>query len=584
MNALTIDFSPTHHQATLVPSQPVPNSSDINPASHSSVLNVSPDVCCVDNDINDLLRDNFGNIPGHVNFKDKFFEDLDQNLPLLTEIFDDLQSAVKNEDNSAVKKELKVKDESEKTKIHTTPSLIDIQKEIEHEMELERVEKLRNPKFQTMPAYEKRAKQEVQWRAAIRAARQAQSLHTAPYPVFKSGDVSNNLHTVVVPVLTKDPVDTSNSLDLTSLDLLVTNSSASKTTAKLYPPSWQASSNPLPHHLNANESHPVPIVRSTQMKTTKKYLSAANHFPANSRIFNRSLQQLQSQADAISSSYLSAAARNYSLPSSSHNDSHLSTFQPRSGPGNALKKTANITRFLKDVNRNSVIGSTLSTASSSVSTSTKPMVQKASSFLADNNFIPILQSPCYGDPANNNNSVVVKSNHLPVYSIPHHPVRSPQVLNPNQIYRVVGIPNASNSVIQKNTSVVHPQPKLPLCPRPAPKARLTKKSVPKLPTSSSCHNCQKLSRVLPYLAHGRRKLVMSSTRVFDAAMVLLCEVCGAVVRETVIFGSHMVLDHVSTAHFPLFLVNRPEHGLGIEENQNYMGLDEDENEAGSMSC
>merc|ERR1719186_2524579 len=94
-----------------------------------------------------------------------------------------------------------------------------------------------------------------------------------------------------MPVLTKDPVDTPNSLDLTSLDLLVTNSSASKATSKLSPPSWQASSNPLPLH-HVNEPQPVPIVRSTQMKTTKKHLSASNHFPANSRIFNRSLQQL----------------------------------------------------------------------------------------------------------------------------------------------------------------------------------------------------------------------------------------------------------------------------------------------------
>ena len=84
------------------------------------------------------------------------------------------------------------------------------------------------------------------------------------------------------------------------------------------------------------------------------------------------------------------------------------------------------------------------------------------------------------------------------------------------------------------------------------------------------------------MAHGRRKLVMSSTRVFEAAMVLLCEVCGSVVRETVIFGNHMVLDHVSSAHFPVFLVNKPEHVLGIHENQNYMGFEEEENEADSM--
>ena len=84
------------------------------------------------------------------------------------------------------------------------------------------------------------------------------------------------------------------------------------------------------------------------------------------------------------------------------------------------------------------------------------------------------------------------------------------------------------------------------------------------------------------MAHGRRKLVMSSTRVLDVAMVLLCEVCGAVVRETVIFGSHMMLDHVSSAHFPVFLVNRPKHGLGNHGSQNYMRLGEEENESDYM--
>ena len=54
----------------------------------------------------------------------------------------------------------------------------------------------------------------------------------------------------------------------------------------------------------------VPIVKSTLMVNTKKHLSSANHFPANSRIFNRSLEQLQCQADAISSAYLTTTASN----------------------------------------------------------------------------------------------------------------------------------------------------------------------------------------------------------------------------------------------------------------------------------
>jgi hypothetical protein len=108
----------------------------------------------------------------------------------------------------------------------------DIQKEIEYEIELDRVERLRKPKFQTMPAYKKRAKQETQWRAAVRAARRASTLHnSAPYklPAKFSGGSSSNLHTVVLPILTKDLVETSSSLDLSSLDLISSSSSSNPT-------------------------------------------------------------------------------------------------------------------------------------------------------------------------------------------------------------------------------------------------------------------------------------------------------------------------------------------------------------------
>ena len=53
-----------------------------------------------------------------------------------------------------------------------------------------------------------------------------------------------------------------------------------------------------------NQDRPV---KTNLMINTKKHLSASNHFPANSRIFNRSLQELQSTAQAISSKYMAAS-------------------------------------------------------------------------------------------------------------------------------------------------------------------------------------------------------------------------------------------------------------------------------------
>jgi hypothetical protein len=227
--------------------------------------------------------------------EDKFIEELGHNLPMLAEIFVDLQNAVKSEINTA-KKDAQIHNEAENLKVDSDTTINNIQKEIEYEIELDRVERLRKPKFQTMPAYEKRAKQETQWRAAVRAARRASSLYcTAPYklPAKFSGGSSSNLHTVVLPILTKDPVETSSSLDLSSLDLLSSSSSS------------DISSNTIPQS-NYSQLHnqPVDIVKSSLMVNTKKHLSAANHFPANSRLFNRSIKQLQSQADAISSAYL----------------------------------------------------------------------------------------------------------------------------------------------------------------------------------------------------------------------------------------------------------------------------------------
>ena len=67
----------------------------------SSFLEGSPETIGVDKDISDLLMDSFGIVPRNrdkdeydTRIEDKFIEDLDNNLPLLAKIFDDLQNVI----------------------------------------------------------------------------------------------------------------------------------------------------------------------------------------------------------------------------------------------------------------------------------------------------------------------------------------------------------------------------------------------------------------------------------------------------------------------------------------------------------
>ena len=156
-------------------------------SSASSFLGTGSSSCSsqMDNDISDLLRDNFGAGSGAGGGRaDALSQELDKNL---SEILEDLQKAVKEEDianNNYVDNSEKVDMEKPSDFDHVGTilgqgpalTLLDIQKEIEVELEKARVSSLRHPRFQTIPAYEKRAKQEAQWRAAINAARRAQSL------------------------------------------------------------------------------------------------------------------------------------------------------------------------------------------------------------------------------------------------------------------------------------------------------------------------------------------------------------------------------------------------------------------------
>ena len=116
----------------------------------------------IDQDIDELLRcfgpANSEEFAPKIDFSDV---ELDKNL---SEIFEDLQN-VKTEGG----------ENNNSLGVGCSPlsddpfnSLWNVQRNIE--LEEERLEKLRKPRFQTLPAYQKRAKQETQWINALNSA------------------------------------------------------------------------------------------------------------------------------------------------------------------------------------------------------------------------------------------------------------------------------------------------------------------------------------------------------------------------------------------------------------------------------
>ena len=63
------------------------------------------------------------------------------------------------------------------------------------------------------------------------------------------------------------------------------------------------------------------------------------------------------------------------------------------------------------------------------------------------------------------------------------------------------------------------------------------------------------------------------SRTFMTNLTLLCENCGLLVRETVISGDQVKLDHASAMQFPTFLQNTSANpGESIEESQNFIRI------------
>jgi len=532
----------------------------------------------IDNDITDLLQDSFGFLPCDNKYETKsetkFIDDLDHSLPLLKEIFDDLQSAVKQDcKDFDIKREIDISQITCASELDTIKSVNEIQKELEYELELSRVEKLRNPKFQTMPAYEKRAKQEVQWRAAIHAASRANSLRW-------SGEPSQNPYSI-----------------------------GSNNTA-----------NPEPYRVYSekdDEIEVVDIIKSSVVKSTKKHLSADNHFPANSRLFNTSLKQLQSQAEAISSAYLDAAAkRNRILRLKERAMNERQANLSESGP---YLSTSNFLPY-KDCNGNNVYslsGDKQLGVDHSALTAESGQNGIRQEYYPLNSYTNVINKSCGESPnswgirermnsvphSSRSNSNMY-STHIEVsnkngcfterkkkdtingchsysgsigfYKSPHLPVHCAPTNNARLSHEIPRGRSLGNSLVFRNgldrnnnkqsvLKSISPYANkstdtrnLSITKRPA------KKTVSLTPDYNSCYRCQKLSSVLPYLAHCRRKQCDTETD-----MVLLCEVCGSVVRETVVFGDYVSLDHVSSAHFPSFLVNSESKGLELE-SQNFI--------------
>jgi len=325
------------------------------------------------------------------------------------------------------------------------------------------------------------------------------------------------------------------------------------------------------------------------MENTKKHLSAANHYPANSRIFNRSLEQLQVQADAISSAYLSSKADRQQNKECAQQSSK------------ELHRTKNITKYLRDRNNNNVRNTNsddVIPVMTNLGTSVTNNVINERNFAPSVNSIPVIQPtdsnlPTY--PVKRNFPLPIEKGSPSVFTEPYPSKALNISRNAYQVHRVMNASQTQNKLIVPHSVSNYLLPAIPpsrastviqkpplVSPRYLHTLSHRSKQMKKvhskvltlnLPTLTSCYNCQKLSKVLPYLAHNRRKMAVATKVEVKNSMVLLCEVCGCLVRETVIFGDHMKLDHVSTAHLPVFLENTVSlfQLLGPEESQNFIG-------------
>lgn len=641
----------------------------------------------IDTDISDLLKDTFDTTSNKCNSMLKTVAlynalELTADKSLLSregeidrslsEILDDLKRVVQADDitNNNVSSTSFIDHQGDKYE-DPSKSLMEIQEEHQYEMEIERIERLRNPRFQTMPAYKKRAKQEAQWKAAIRAAKRAQKLDTNKNvgllsDFFKiEDDVVRNQetygHRPILPKLEFPVPMPSATLDLTCLDLPSETNTSSDDDCVIIEPET-AFQNP-----SSSCSIPRPA-KTNLMINTKKHLSSSNHFPANSRIFNRSLQELQSTADAISYKYLTTVPGtsvksfnvtprlNFGIQNSrevidvdeDEVNSNLSVKQKRSTtiPIKRPFKKRNLDFIdseesehndqtildkLNSTNHCGMIDSSIrnqqSTAVKNHHTSPFPQNSQSTSFLStrkkycvsvplppehdytincsnllgidnlDNlNNLDSLSAPTdqrtTSSPYHSNDQAglhstspisVKNERHIPVSRVPTY----------SSIYKNAAInrqdgPAKSTSFTRSmindkgidflNSTSSHDagaasgklflNNNIKLLSRKVP--YVSQASHPIHKKQRSCPNCLKLAKYLPFISYSRRK--ETATDVSYGRIMLLCEVCGLFVRETVISGDKMKLDHVSASNFPSFLLNNLVVDSNDPRSQNFIWL------------
>ena len=141
------------------------------------------------------------------------------------------------------------------------------------------------------------------------------------------------------------PPDKESQLDLTSLDLPTSVSNSGdedcyivETRMKVGPMTSQKKSKTL---MGAAET--VKTIKTNMMISTKKHLSMSNHFPANSRIFNRSLQELQRTADVISSHYLATSREAKTSSSSKPTTNFFPPYEPE--PSHSFQQVNTVPDF-----------------------------------------------------------------------------------------------------------------------------------------------------------------------------------------------------------------------------------------------
>jgi len=670
----------------------------------------------IDTDISDLLKDTFDPTANKCNTMlktvalynaleltaDKSLLSRDGEIDRsLSEILDDLQKAVQADDvtNNNVSN-LSFSDNQGSTYKDTSKdvndqskSLIEIQEEHQFEKEIERIERLRNPRFQTLPAYKKRAKQEAQWKAAIRAARRAQIDKNKnlgfgvqlDYFKMEEEQLRNQLTFGHKPILPKPefpilrPAET---LDLTCLDLpstkAETNTSSDDDCVIIEPETESDFQKPV---TSCNIPRPA---KTNLMINTKKHLSSANHFPANSRIFNRSLQELQSTADAISYNYLNSVTDssinsihssqsiskkprlNFGIQNSQEvidvdedevnlNFSNLKPQRTTMIPIKRKVKRSSIdfidsdeTEFcfnacndefnstiISDMTTNETDGNPQSTAitnykyhqpaSNSMSTSFSSFNEKFSvsipvppehdytincSNLSENNDMgnldsfstsplgnliksPPLVPSDHDDPKSQFPISFSGGRHIPVPQLPNStyksidsqngPARSSsfthrrnghvslsqrQMFNDNgrvvlNLIKSHDMEAVSGKQILNNNTTLSRRNNF---------VYMASKSQSIHKKQKSCSNCLKLAKYLPFISYSRRKETGTNVSYGYVNVMLLCEVCGLFVRETVISGDKMKLDHVSASCFPTFLSNTQVNDSNDPSSQNFIWL------------